>query len=145
MTLFAFIVFIIGASSAVPLYVLINAIRIRLKTGRVKQNGVEAEASVLHIELLNEHGRCIPFVKMQVTVGMPNGNRFIGSVTSFIRPEEIPGLTACERITVRYNPFDISQIQVVKKEAAVRKSDAHPLYYPAPVQSPKPVMKNVCG
>lgn len=103
-----------GLSAAVLLYTLIAFVRTWLKFSIAKKRGIETKAGILQIDVMNEPGRRVPFVKMQIAFTQTDNTCLISSVAFFIAPEEMTMLAALQQVTVRYNPRDVSQIHVVR-------------------------------
>lgn len=88
------------------------------------KHGIEAEARILRVEVVDEPGRYLPFVKLLVAVTPFEATPFIACVASLFHPIELlPALTKNANITIRYNPSNISQLQVVKKPQPVQHKE----------------------
>ena len=125
MNSFAFFINIsTGIAGLFLLPVFVFIMKSWIKARWLKQNGTETEARILQMEVMNERGRCIAFVKLKVAVITEKETTFIASVASFFHPSELPELTPDGIISVRYNPSNISQLQIIKRSQAVIKKQA---------------------
>lgn len=122
MSFFFFFTAAIGSSASFFVLHFGIAIISRWQKARwLQQNGIEAAAQILKIEVINEPGRYLPFLKLKVAVLPSKGAGFIASVDSFFPPHELLHTVINGSMTIRYNPYNISEVQIVKRLHPVKE------------------------
>jgi hypothetical protein len=121
-TFLVFINSVTGIAGIILLRISVSIIRTGLQAQRVKQKGIETEARILQIEVMNEPSRRIPFVRLKLAVTTVEESTFIASIATSFHPSRLTQLTKNGTLTIRYNPSCISQLQITKpSQAAIRQ------------------------
>jgi hypothetical protein len=119
-TLFFFII-IPGSAAFTLMYFSITIVRAWVQARQVKQRGVEAEAIILHAEIMNAPGRYVPLVKLKIAVTPAHESSFVTCIESIFPRDGLAAIAINKSITVRYNPSNISQLQLIKRPQTVKE------------------------
>jgi hypothetical protein len=103
-----------GIAGIVILRVFAHAVRAWLQLQSLRKRGIETTARILHVEVMDKADRHIPFVKLQVEIQAAAGHCFVTEAESFFPRHKLSTLASDKPICIRYNPKDISQVQVIK-------------------------------
>jgi len=87
--------------------------RLKAETQLIKE-GVEAHALVLNFEHTGQSHDNQLQVRMQIKVKPYMGKNFFAETEGVISPEEFTGLRSGSYLKVRYNPFNLKEIRVIK-------------------------------
>ena len=122
MNLIFLVVSTVGVTAVIfVLHFIIYIIRKWLEARRLKHVGIEATARILKVQVINESGRYLPFVRLKLEINADEQNSFISEADSFFSIPELPELIAGNSIRIRYNPSDVSQVQIRKDAPSFEK------------------------
>lgn len=105
------------------LYFLISIGRRWHEARWLKQYGTEAQGRILETKVIDEASRYLPFVWLKVEISPEGKSSFVTEVKTLFPSTSIQELIEGHNIRLKYNPRDVSQVQLIKGDQGLKKKE----------------------